>query len=448
MTNKYDLIVIGSGSGGSITAAKCLKEGWRVAMIDDRPYGGTCALRGCDPKKVLHGAAELYDWHKRMKGSGIHGDVTIDWPELMAFKKTFTDDVPDKKEKALNKKGMDTYHGKASFINDRQLRVEDEVLEGKYILIATGATPTPLSIPGEAYMTHSDEFLELDRLPETIVFVGGGYISFEFAHIAARAGAKVHIIHRGERPLKHFDSDLVASLLQKSEDLGIEVHEEYSVEAIEKENDSLVVRTRTKGKEISFSADMVVHGAGRVPALDLDLEQGNVDATKDGISVNSYLQSVTNPRVYAAGDAASTSGLPLTPVASMESHITASNILKGNHKEVEYPPMPSVVFTVPKLASVGMTETEAHASGRDIDVKHQTVDGWFTYKRTNETHTGFKILVDNDKDQVVGAHLISEEADELINHFATAIRFGIPPKEMKQMMYAYPTAASDIAHML
>lgn len=448
MTNRYDLIVIGSGSGGSITAAKCNQAGWNVAMIDDRPYGGTCALRGCDPKKVLHGAAELYDWQERMKGKGIQGDLTINWSELMQFKRTFTEPVPDQKEQTLNKKGIDTYHGKASFISENQLTVGDEVLEGRYILIATGAMPTPIPIQGKEHLTYSDEFLELNNLPETIVFVGGGYISFEFAHIAARAGAKVHIIHRGKRPLENFDADLVDALIQKSREIGIQVHVEHSVESIEKDNDKFLIHARTNEKIVTFQSDLVVHGAGRVPSLDMDLEKGNVDREKRGVVVNEYLQSVSNPHVYAAGDVAATSGLPLTPVASMESHIVATNLLKGNHKKVDYPPMPSVVFTVPKLASVGLTEEEAKTSGKNIEVKHQEVNNWYTYKRTNESHTGFKVLIDKDQDQIVGAHLISEEADELINHLATAIRFGISPKELKQVIYAYPTAASDIAYMI
>lgn len=446
--NKYDLVVMGSGSGGSVPTTKCNEAGWKVAVVDDRPFGGTCALRGCDPKKVLHGAAELYDWSERMKGKGISGDVSVDWPELMQFKRTFTEPVPDNKVQSLNKKDIDTYQGKAFFINEKQITVGDEILEGEKIVIATGSKSSPLPIQGEEYLIYSDQFLELDTLPETIVFVGGGYISFELAHIAARAGVKVHIIHRGKRPLENFDADLVDLLVKKSREIGIQVHLEHSVETIEKDHDTFVVQAKVNGELVSFPTDLVVHGAGRVPSLDLDLQKGNIASEKNGIVVNEYLQSVTNPRVYASGDVAATSGLPLTPVASMESHIVSSNLLKGNHKKVDYPPIPSVVFTVPKLASVGMTEEEAKKSGKNIEIKHQEVDGWFTYKRTNESYTSFKILVDQDEDRVVGAHLISEEADELINHFTTAIRFGISTKELKQTIYAYPTAASDIAHML
>ncbi|WP_371018887.1 dihydrolipoyl dehydrogenase family protein [Pseudalkalibacillus sp. JSM 102089] len=447
-TKEYDLIVIGTGSAGSVAAVKCNEAGWKVAMIDEKPYGGTCALRGCDPKKVLVGAAELVDWNKRMDGHGIDEDTAINWQDLMKFKRTFTSSVPEKKEAGLNKRGIDTYHGKASFHSETVIKVDEEVLKGKHILLATGSQPATLGIDGEEYFTHSDEFLEMDQLPERILFVGGGYISFEFAHVAARAGAEVHILHRGSRPLENFDADLVDLLMQKSKEVGIHVHLNTSVTSIEKQDQSFTVKADQKGTEKAWSADLVVHGAGRVPALDMNLEQGNVEREKQGVIVNEYLQSVSNPHVYAAGDVAATAGPPLTPMASTESHVVASNLLNGNHKNVDYPVVPSVVFTIPKMASAGMSEQEAKDSGINVEVNHQEMAGWYTYKRTNESYAAFKIITNKDNGLILGAHLISGEADELINHFAMAIQFKIPINELKQMIFAYPTSASDIAHML
>lgn len=448
MKTEYDLIVIGTGSAGSVAAVKCKEAGWEVAIIDESPFGGTCALRGCDPKKVLVGAAELVDWNKRMDGKGIDESTAIDWQELMKFKRTFTSSVPEKKEAGLNKRGIDTYHGKASFQSETEVKVDGESLNGKHILLATGSQPASLGIEGEEYFTHSDEFLELDQLPERIVFVGGGYISFEFAHIAARAGAEVHIVHRGSRPLENFDADLVDLLMQKSKEVGIHVHLNASVTSIDKQEQTFMVKAEQQGAVQEWSADLVVHGAGRVPALDMNLEQGNIEREKRGVRVNEYLQSVSNPHVYAAGDVAATAGPPLTPIASTESHVVAANLLKGNHKNVEYPVVPSVVFTIPKLASAGMSEQEARDAGVNVQVNHQETSGWYTYKRTNESYAAFKIITDQDSGQILGAHLISGEADELINHFAMAIRFKISIKELKQMIFAYPTSASDIAHML
>lgn len=448
MVKEYDLLVIGTGSAGSITATKCRKEGWSVAIIDDQPFGGTCSQRGCDPKKVLVGAAELIDWNKRMHGKGIEEDSKINWPQLMEFKRTFTQTIPEDTEEKFEKLGIDLYHGQAVFQSENELKVCSDVLKGKHILIASGAKPVELGIKGEEYLTMSDEFMELETLPKRIVFIGGGFISFEFAHVAVRAGAEVHILHRSEEALKHFDQDLVNMLIKRSREIGIHVHLNTPVNEIEKCGETFVVRGEQEDREVEWKADLVVHGAGRVPALDMDLETGNVKRDKQGVCVNEYMQSVSNPIVYAAGDAASTDAPPLTPVATTESHVVASNLLQGNNKTPDYPVIPSVVYTVPKLASVGMTEQQAKESGLKVHVKFQNATEWFTYQHTNEGAAAFKVIIDQEKDTVLGAHLLSGEADELINHFALAIRFEIPTVELKKMPFAYPTVASDIPYMV
>ncbi|PIC65174.1 pyridine nucleotide-disulfide oxidoreductase [Sporosarcina sp. P13] len=445
---EYDLLVIGTGNAGSITAMKCKKAGWRVAIIDDRPYGGTCSQRGCDPKKVLVKAAELIDWNKRMHGKGIVEDSKIDWPELMAFKRTFTQSIPEDTEEKFGKVGIDLYHGKALFQSETELRVCNDVLKGKFILIASGAEPVKMGIEGEEHLRKSDDFLELDILPKKIVFVGGGLISFEFAHIAARAGAEVHILHRSERALKHFDPDLVKSLINYSRKLGIHIHLEVAVNSIEKCGDAYIVHAEQEDRVVDLQADLVIHGAGRAPVLDMDLEKGNVGRNKQGVRVNEYMQSISNPHVYAAGDAASTNAPPLTPIATTESHVVASNLLKGNYKTADYPIVPSVVYTVPKLASVGMSEKQAKESGKKIYVKAQNTTEWFTHQLTNEGAAAFKVIIDQDDGVVLGAHLLGGVAEDLINYFALAIRFQIPVDDLKKMPFAYPTAASDISYMV
>ncbi|MDV6377469.1 NAD(P)/FAD-dependent oxidoreductase [Sporosarcina sp. GW1-11] len=448
MIKEYDLIVIGTGSAGSITAMKCKKEGWRVAIIDDRPFGGTCSQRGCDPKKVLVKAAELIDWNKRMHGKGIVEDSKIDWPELMAFKRSFTQSIPEDTEEKFGKVGIDLYHGKALFQSENELKVCNDVLKGKFILIASGAKPMKMGIEGEEHLRTSDDFLELDTLPKKIIFVGGGFISFEFAHIAARAGSEVHILHRSERALKHFDPDLVEALINYSRKLGIHIHLEVAVNSIETCGDSYIVQGEQEDRGVDWKADLVVHGAGREPALDMDLEKGNVERDKHGVRVNEYMQSISNPYVYAAGDAASTNAPPLTPIAATESHVVASNLLKGNHKTADYPIVPTVVYTVPKLASVGMSEIQAKESGKKIFVKAQNTTEWFSHLLTNEGVAAFKVIIDQEDGVVLGAHLLGEDAENLINHFALAIRFQIPVEDLKKMPFAYPTAASDISYMV
>lgn len=196
MKQNFDLIVIGTGSGDSTAASKCKKARWNVAIIDSLPFGGTCAVRGCDPKKVLIGATDVIDWKNRMNEKGVDGKISIDWAELMKFKKSFTDPVPAAKEKGFDKLGIKYFKGRAKFINKNSIKIGEDELTGKYILLANGARPAKLNIEGEELITYSDIFLELGKLPKEIIFIGGGYISFEFAHLAARAGAKVRIIHR------------------------------------------------------------------------------------------------------------------------------------------------------------------------------------------------------------------------------------------------------------
>lgn len=448
MGRQYDLIVLGTGSAGSLAAEKCKKAGWTVAIIDDRPFGGTCSQRGCDPKKVLVSAGELIDWNERMNGLGVDGEPQISWTDLMAFKRTFTASIPEDTEEKFKEIGIDSFRGKAFFESDNEICVGEERLMGKHILIATGARPMEMGIDGEEHLATSDDFMELDELPKRIVFVGGGFISFEFAHLAALAGAEVHILHRSKKPLKQFDQDLVKYLLKRSEEIGVQVHLDVAVEAITKKGDAFTVTGMKDGDKQQWEADYVVHGAGRAPSLDMNLEAGNVERDKKGVRVNEYMQSVSNRHVYAAGDVASTDGPPLTPIASMESHIVATNLTHGNRLEAEYPAVPSVVFTVPKLASVGMSEQQARESGLDIEVKFEEVTDHFTYRHTNEAYAAYKVIIDKKNSVILGAHLLSGEADELVNHFATAIRFKLPIKELKKMNFAYPTVASEIAYMI
>ena len=208
MAKNYDLVVIGTGTAASVAALRCRSADWHVAVVDHLPFGGTCALRGCDPKKVLVGGAEAIDHARRMRGKGVAGgEPAITWSELMKFKRSFTEPVPQMKEKSFAKSGIDAYHGRARFVGRGSVEVSGEVLEGRFVLIATGAVPVRLGIPGEEHVVTSTEFLELDELPKGIVLVGGGYVAAELSHVAARAGARVTVLQRADRMLPAFDPE-------------------------------------------------------------------------------------------------------------------------------------------------------------------------------------------------------------------------------------------------
>jgi len=450
MAEPLDLIVIGTGTAGSAPAYRCRKAGWRVAVVDELPYGGTCALRGCDPKKVLVGAAELVDWHRRMRGRGVSGDAHISWPELIRFKRTFTDPVPADQEKAFQEAGIATYHGPARFVSPERLSVDGQVLEARHFVVAAGAKPRHLGIPGEEYLLTSTAFLELDQLPPRIAFLGAGYISFEFAHLSRRAGAQATIVGRG-KPLQHFEQDLVARLVDHTRSLGVELRLDTEVTGIEKRGGGCRLVLDAQGQRETIDADLVIHGGGRVPNTEgLDLRAANVATEPDGgVRVNEFLQSVTNPRVYVAGDAAVPPGsLPLTPVAGYEGAIVASNLLKGNARRPDYRGIPSVVFTIPPLAGVGLTEAHARGQQLDIRVKAQDTSGWYSNRRVAETCAMFKVVIDAKADRIVGAHLLGPHADEVINLFALAIRSGVPATDLRHLVYAYPTSGSDVPYMI
>src|SRR5713101_5072787 len=445
----FDLIVIGTGAAGASAANACRSAGWNVAIVDSRPFGGTCALRGCDPKKVLVGATEVIERSRQMAGKGISSDaVKIDWPALMRFKRTFTQPVPADREQRFSEAGIAVFHGRARFTDKTTIQVGGDTLTGRFVLIAAGARPGTLRIPGEEHLTTSEKFLELDSLPPRILFVGGGYISLEFAHVSARSGAQVQILHRGARPLEKFDPDMVDRLVHATRELGIALHLKTAVQKIEKSSAQFTVHAAVDGVPRTFEADLVVHGAGRVPEIDdLDLETAGVLREKRGVCVNEFLQSVSNPNVYAAGDAAA-KGPPLTPVAAMEGEVVAANLLNGNHRTPELDAVASIAYTLPPVAFVGLLEAAAKEKGLKFRVNHQDTSEWYSTRRLGAKYSAYKELVEDETERILGAHLIGPHAEEQINLFTLAIQCGIRSSDIEKTLFAYPTGASDLSYMV
>lgn len=449
MNRKYDLVVIGAGTAAMGAATRVRAAGWTVAVADFRSFGGTCALRGCDPKKMLISGTSAIDQVIRMRSNGVAGDVRIDWSQLMAFKRTFTDPVPERQEATYREKGIDTFHGRAKFTGRNTLEIAGEAVEAKHVLLASGAEPVGLNIPGEEHVVTNEGFLSLEALPARIVLVGGGYIAAEFSHIAALAGAKVTVLQHADRMLKNFDAELVGWLMEKFHALGIDVQTRTSVTGIEKTGSGYRVRASTSdGAPFSIDADLVVHAAGRAPNFDgMQLEAAGIVVRSGRLELNEFLQSVSNPAVYAAGDAAQT-GPALTPVSSHDAKVVATNMLEGNHARPDYRGVPSVAFTLPPIAAVGLSEDEARAQGRKFRTKSQRASSWFTARQAAEPVYGFKLLVEEDTELVLGAHLVGPHVDEVINLFALAIRHRLTAANLKATMFAYPTGASDIGYML
>lgn len=450
MTDAYDLMVIGAGMAGAAAANKCASEGWRVAIIDELPYGGTCALRGCDPKKILRRGAEIMDGARLMRGKGIDDSgLSINWADLMKHKRGFTDLVPQNMEAGLSRNGIETLHGTATFEGENRLVFDGRAAESRHFLIATGASPRPMNFPGAEHLIDSTDFLDLEDLPGRVLFVGGGFVSFEFAHICARAGARPVVIDRRVRPLRGFDPDLVDLLVARGADVGIDMRRDTTVTSIQAIGSAYRVAVESAGTKAVIETDLVVHGAGRVPQLSkLDLDAAKVAYGTRGVTVAGHLQSTTNPTVYAAGDSADTGAMRLTPVAVFEGKVAASNMLKGTAKTPDYAGVPTAVFTIPELARVGLLEHDARLSGVDADVRYSDTSGWYSNYRVGETTAAVKILIDKSEDTIIGAHMLGPEYGELINFLGLAMKLRLTTRQLKSMTTTYPSVGSDLGSML
>ncbi len=446
MKNKtFDTIVIGSGTSAYFCITALNQAGQKVAVVDERPYGGTCALRGCQPKKYLVANAEAVAMASHLNGIGLSNPPKTDWAALQKLKNEFLEGISEEEVADFNAAGIATFSGKAKLVAPNEVTVGDERLKAKHIVLATGAVPRLTSLSGSEYIRDSEYFLNLPELPQRILFIGGGYISLEFAHVATRAGSEVTILHRSERPLKAFDADIVDTIVEASEAAGISLILNESPIAIEEIDSGFRILGKT-GE--GYEADLIIEATGRVPNLSvLEDDLGQVDHSPRGIAVNEFLQSVSNPQVYAIGDCAA-SGAMLAPVADEEGKVAARNILSDTPIPVDYSVIPSVVFTIPNLAAVGLTEAQAKEQQLDYRINTGSTTGWPSSKRIGEKHGSYKVLINNADNTILGAHLARHNASEVINVFALAIKYGIKAKDLAEFLWAYPTYTSDLKYMV
>jgi glutathione reductase (NADPH) len=444
--HKFDTVVVGSGTSAYYAVESLNKAGQKVAIVDERPYGGTCALRGCQPKKYLVSNAEAVAMASHLVDHGIVAAPKTDWQSLQNLKNAFLDGRSEAEVKYWQQEGITTFHGRAVMTGEDEVTIGHERLQAQSLILATGATPRRLNIPGDEHVNDSEHFLNMPDLPNRIVFIGGGYISFEFAHIAIRAGAEmVTILHRSSRPLKAFDQDIVKTVLAATEAAGIRVVLNESPLSVESTENKLILRG---SKDAIYKADLIIAATGRIPNLSvIEGNYGNVENSKHGIIVNEFLQSITNQRVYAIGDCAATRYM-LAPVADEEGKTAAVNILNGNKKMVDYSVIPSVVFTIPSIGSVGLTEEQAKQKKLDFRVNQGTTTHWPSSKRIGEENGAYKILIDKHTDQILGAHLARHNSSEVINVLALAMKYKIKATELAEFMWSYPTVTSDLKYMV
>ncbi len=449
----YDAVVIGTGTAGQTIAYELNAKGLTVAVVEksDKP-GGTCALAGCQAKKWFYEGAEVVAKSHHLQGKGIRSSPQVDWADLLREKEKFTTGVPKNTLTSFEKAGIEVISGTARFLDERTLDIGGSRVTARIFVIASGARPMPLPIEGIEHAINSDQFLELSSLPGRFVFIGGGFISFEFAHFVARLGNKpsrqTTILEAAPRPLGPFDTEMVSLLVAASNAEGIDVHTGVQISAIEQDRSGFTVSTNTGA---SFAADIVVNGAGRLADIDdLALDRAGIDYSRRGIAVDARMQT-TQPHIYAVGDCAAT--VQLARVADYEAMVAASTILDPKDSDswpgMDYSAVPAVLFTYPQYGMVGYTEDALKREGIPYTKSFGKNLAWPTYRRIGMSNAAYKILAGTNG-EFLGAHILSDNASGIINTIRLAMlnRISVEALYRQSVMSPYPSRESDMLYML
>lgn len=439
----YDVIFIGSGHAAWHGAQTLARSGKKVALVEENKVAGTCTNFGCNAKILLDGPAEMMHHLNHYHGIGINDTPNIIWPELMAYKHQVIDPLSGGLAHMLSVDGIDIINGHAKFLNNEKIVVVDQVYQAEKFVIATGQRPAKLPISGSEFMKDSTDFLDLPDMPKSILFVGAGYIAMEFASIAHAAGSDVTLIEYGNHVLNGFDEVYSQKVIEDMTEKGIHFTFNQAVSSVSLlENGQYQVDT-AQGE--TYYVDYVMDTTGRVPNIEeLALDDINVLYDKQGILVNDHLQtSIDN--IYASGDVISKAIPRLTPTATFESNYIAS-VLLGNQEPINYPVVPTVAFTLPRVAQIGVTIDEA-AKNENLQVHEIPYGRVMRFQTLNDVHAAIKIVVNKNK-QLVGAALIGDFAPEVVNALVPVINQQYTSSDIKSQIYAFPTDSGIILPMI
>lgn len=442
---KFDLIVIGGGSGGVRAARIAAGHGANVAICEEYRYGGTCVIRGCVPKKMMVYAAQFREeFHDSSRYGWSVGNTEFGWPTLITNKDTEIDRLNGIYENLLNNAGVTILHGTGSLIDANKVRIADNDYHADKILIATGATPFIPDIKGKELAISSNEVFHLAQQPQRVLVVGGGYIAVEFAGIFQGIGSEVTLSYRSEQILRGFDMDIRNHLSGEISKKGINVQLNNNIVEISKNENGKRLVQFDDGKTAVF--DCVLYATGRTPnvaALNLD-SAGVRLGTNTEIIVDADNQ--TNiPSIFAVGDV--TDRIALTPVATMEGHAFADTFFGNKPRQADHSNVPSAVFSQPPVASVGLSEHEAVEQYVNLDIyksefrilKHTITD--------NQERTLMKMIVDADSDKVIGVHMVGHDAAEIMQGIAIAIKAGARKTDFDSTVGIHPSSAEEFCTM-
>jgi glutathione reductase (NADPH) len=443
----YDLFVIGAGSGGVRAARLTAMSGARVAVAEEHRVGGTCVIRGCVPKKFMVYASEVSNQIKTAKGFGwTIPEATFDWKTFLEAKDVEIARLSGIYVANLTKAGAEMVHARAVLKDAHTVELvgKDMTVTADKILIATGGRPSvPKDLPGIEHVLTSDEAFHLDRLPESIMVVGGGYIAVEFAGIFAGLGVKTTLVYRGPNILRGFDDDVRTHLSREMERRGIRVVLGCQHDKIEKTDEGLVSHL-TSG--LKLTTEQILFATGRSPYVEgLGLEAAGVALNERGaIKVDDdYRTSV--PNIFAVGDV--TDRINLTPVAIREGAAFAETQFRNNPTQFDHEMIATAVFSQPPIGTVGMSEAEARQAFGEVDVYRAVFRPMKVTFYHGEEQTLMKVLV-NPKDQkVVGVHIVGPDSPEMIQMAAIAVKMGVTKQQWDSTCAVHPTAAEELVTM-
>ena len=438
---EFDLITIGAGSGGVAGSRRAASYGAKVAIFENSRVGGTCVIRGCVPKKLLMYGAQFRDAFEDARGYGWAADPApaFDWPSLLARKNAEIDRLNKLYIAMLGNAGVTLVPEHARLVDAHTVEAGGRRYRAKSILIATGGRPAPLPIPGIGLAMSSDDLLEMPSLPRRLLVIGGGYIAVEFASICRGFGAEVDIVIRSKHILNGFDDDIRIALETELGRRGIAIHPNFQPAALDRSARGL--RLAAHDGRV-FDADQVLCATGRRPnTVGLGLEAAGIDLDAAGaVRVDDW--SRTNlPGVYAVGDV--TNRINLTPVAINEGRALAETLYNDNPTQVSYANIPTAVFTNPAIGTVGLTEQQARAEGREIDV-YRT--GFRPMKHTlsgREERVLIKLVVERASDRVLGCHMLGNDAPEIVQGLAIALNCGATKRDFDRTIGLHPSAAEE-----
>lgn len=439
----YDLFVIGAGSGGVRASRIAAGLGARVAVAEERYFGGTCVNVGCVPKKLFSYAAHFHDDFQDSAGYGWEsGAPGFNWSTLVANKDIEINRLNGIYEKILKSNNVTIFESRARVAGPNSISVDGKTVTAKHILLAVGGWPSVPGYTGHEHAITSNEVFYLDELPKAIVVQGGGYIALEFASIFARFGVETTLVYRGDKLLRGFDEEVRDFI---TEEIGRHVNLVLNddIASISKENNGVKVLLKS-GNEIQ--ADQMLAATGRAPMTsDLGLETVNVElSSSGGIKVNDEFQT-TEPSIYAVGDVIER--IALTPVALAEGQIVSRQLFGGPKKDLSYENIATAVFCHPNIATVGLSEEQAITKGLDIDVYTAKMKPLkHTLSGRNE-YSFAKLIVNRSDDRVIGMHLVAADAGELVQGFAVAMNCGATKADFDNTIGIHPTLAEELVTM-